>query len=298
MHQVFSNKKAIAVFVLPALLLFLLVGFVPIVQSVYYSLLDWDGISPGKFVGFAQYEDVFVRDTYGIQFMNSVWNTLYLAILSVCLQLPFAFFLALVLARGIKGEKFYRTFFFVPVTISSAVIGLLFLQILNPNYGILNVLLEQTGLGAWKRDWLTDDKTALTSIFLPAVWQWIGYYMLLMYAAIKGISEEMFDAARIDGASAVRTTFSVVIPLVAPIIQVCAVFAIIGSFKFFDLTFVMTNGAPAPATDVPSTLMYNTIFRRNMYGYGSVMAVFMVAECLFVYLVLQRMFRTQEERGA
>ncbi|WP_239618906.1 carbohydrate ABC transporter permease [Cohnella mopanensis] len=298
MQQVFGNKKAIAVFVLPTLILFIVVGFLPIVQSVYYSLLEWDGFGKGKFVGFALYQDLFVNDTYGIKFLNSVWNTFYLAILSVCVQLPFAFFLAHVLARGIKGEKFYRTFFFIPVTISSAVIGLLFLSVLNPNYGVLNIVLDQLGLGSWKHDWLTEDKTALSSIFLPAVWQWVGYYMLLMYAAIKGISEDLFEAAKIDGASGWRMTFSIVIPLIAPIIKVCVIFAVIGSLKFFDLTFIMTNGAPQPATDVPSTLMYNAIFRRNMYGYGSVMAVFMVLECLLVYFALQRLFRSREEEVA
>ncbi|MBD0380931.1 carbohydrate ABC transporter permease [Paenibacillus sedimenti] len=298
MQQVFGDKKAIAVFVLPALVLFILAGFIPIVQSVYYSMLDWDGIGKGKFVGLALYKDLFFTDTYDMQFVHSVLNTFYLAVLSLVLQLPFAFFLALVLARGNKGEKFYRTLFFIPVTISSAVIGLMFLSILNPNYGLLNTMLEQLGLHAWKHDWLTDEKTALSSIMLPAVWQWVGYYMLLIYAAIKGISEELFDAAKIDGASRWRTTFSIVIPLVTPILKVCIVFAIIGSLKFFDLTFIMTNGTPAPATDVPSTLMYATIFKRNMYGYGSAMAVFMVVECLVFYGVLQWLFRVRgEENG-
>jgi raffinose/stachyose/melibiose transport system permease protein len=298
MQQVFSNKKAIAVFVLPALVLFILVGFIPILQSIYYSMLDWNGIGKGEFVGLALYKDLFFTDTYDMQFIHSVWNTFYLAILSLCLQLPIAFILALILARGIKGEKFYRILFFVPVTISSAVIGLMFLSILNPNYGVLNVILEHIGLESMKHDWLTNDKTALASIMLPAVWQWVGYYMLLMYAAIKGISEDMFDAAKIDGASGIQTAFSVVIPLVTPIIKVCVVFAVIGSLKFFDLTFIMTSGTPSPATDVPSTLMYSTIFRRNMYGYGSAMAVFMVVECLVFYFVLQWLFkaRGEEER--
>lgn len=295
MQQVFGDKKAIAVFVLPALVLFILVGFIPIVQSVYYSMLDWNGIGKGKFVGLALYKDLFFTDTYDMQFVHSVWNTFYLAILSVGLQIPFAFLLALILARGVKGEKFYRTLFFIPVTISSAVIGLMFLSILNPNYGVLNAVLDHLGLHGWKNDWLTNDKTALSSIMLPAVWQWVGYYMLLMYAAIKGISEEMFDASKIDGASRWRTTVSIVIPLITPILKVCIVFAVIGSLKFFDLTFIMTNGTSAPVTDVPSTLMYSTIFKRNMYGYGSVMAVFMVVECLVFYVVLQWLFRTRGE---
>ncbi|CAH1208005.1 Diacetylchitobiose uptake system permease protein NgcF [Paenibacillus auburnensis] len=295
MHAVFGNKKAIAVFVLPALILFILVGFIPIVQSFYYSMLDWNGIGEAKFVGLKWYKDLFVDDSYDMQFVHSIWNTFYLALLSVCLQIPFAFILAYILGRGVRGEKFYRTLFFIPVTISSAVIGLLFLSVLNPNYGVLNVFLDKVGLGSWQHDWLTEEKTALSGIMLPAVWQWIGYYMLLLYAAIKGISEEIFDAVKIDGASALRSMFSIVIPLISPIIKICIVFAVIGSLKFFDLTFIMTNGNPAPATDVPSTLMYATIFKRNMYGYGSAMAVFMVVECLVFYYILQRGFKSYEE---
>jgi raffinose/stachyose/melibiose transport system permease protein len=298
MNQVFGNKKAIAVFVLPSLLLFAIVGFIPILQSLYYSLLDWDGIVPGKFIGFANYKDLFFTDTYGMEFGHSALNTLYLSLLSVVLQLPVALLLALILAKGIKGEKFYRTIFFVPVVVSSAVIGVMFLKIYNPDYGILNILLERIGLKSWTHVWLSDDKTSLISILLPVVWQYVGYHMLLMYAAIKGIPEDLYEAATIDGASGVRMAFSITIPLIVPILRVCVIFAVIGSLKFFDLVYVMTGGVPSPSTDVPSTLMYTTIFTRHMYGYGSAMAVFLVVECLVFYLVLQGVFKTREEKEA
>lgn len=295
MNQVFGNKKAIAVFVLPSLLLFAIVGFIPILQSVYYSFLDWDGIQPAKFVGFANYKELFITDTYGMEFDHSILNTLYLAILSVVLQLPVALLLALILAKGIKGEKIYRTIFFIPVVVSSAAIGFMFLQVYNPNYGILNIFLESIGLKSWTHNWLVDDKTSLISILLPVVWQYIGYHMLLMYAAIKGIPEDLYEAATIDGASGVRMAFSITIPLIAPILRVCVIFSVIGSLKFFDLVYVMTGGAASPATDVPSTLMYTTIFNRHMYGLGSAMAVFLVVECLAIYLVLQTLLKTREE---
>lgn len=298
MQQVFGNKKAIAIFIFPSLILFTLVGFIPIVQSVYYSLLDWDGIQPARFTGLSQYKDVFFTDTYGMEFNNAIVNSIYLAILSVFLQLPVALLLALILARGVKGEKIYRTLYFVPVLVSSAVIGMMFLKIYNPNYGVLSMMLEKFGLGNWTRDWLTDSGTALTSIMLPTVWQYIGYHMLLMYAAIKGIPDDIYEAAKIDGASGVRAAFSITLPLITPILKVCVTFAVIGSLKFFDLAYIMTNGAPNPDTDVPSTLMYSSIFSRNMYGYGSVMAVFMVVECLLFYILLQKLIKTHEDKEA
>ncbi|HCM25721.1 MAG TPA: sugar ABC transporter permease [Treponema sp.] len=297
MTSVFCDRKAIAVFVLPALILFLVVGFLPIAQSAYFSLLEWDGIGTAKFVGLSNYVDVFITDFFGIKFDHSIVNSVVLAILCVFLQLPAALALALVLASGIKGERAYRTIFFIPVVISSASIGVMFLKIYNPDFGVLNELLESAGLGVWKNDWFANERTALMSALLPVVWQYIGYHMLLMYAAIKGIPGELFEAATMDGASPIRTAFSITLPLIRPILRVCVTFAVIGSLKFFDLLFVMTGGSPSPATDVPSTLMYNTIFTRRLYGHGSTMAVFLVAECMVFYLVLQRTLKTREERG-
>ncbi|WP_270165614.1 carbohydrate ABC transporter permease [Paenibacillus sp. SYP-B4298] len=296
MHQVFGNKKAISVFVVPALILYFLVGFIPIIQSIYYSLLEWDGIQSPKFVGFASYKDIFITDTFGMEFNHSILNTLYLAILSVGLQLPIALLLALILARGVRGEKLYRTIYFMPVLVSSAVIGVMFLKIYQPEYGLLNILLKQLGLALWTRDWLTESHTALISIMLPIVWQYIGYHMLLMYAAIKGLPEDLFEAAKIDGASSVRAALSITIPLISPIIKVCVIFAVLGSFKIFDLVFIMTNGYPTVETSVPGTLMYSSIFNRNMFGYGSAMAVFMVVECLVFYLVLQKLVWTYDRK--
>ncbi|MEK4451944.1 carbohydrate ABC transporter permease [Paenibacillus sp. FSL L8-0506] len=296
MHQVFGNKKAIAVFVVPALILYILVGFFPILQSMYYSLLDWDGIQPAKFIGLASYKDLFFTDTYGMDFNHSILNTLYLAVLSVFMQLPIALVLALVLARGVWGEKLYRTLYFIPVLVSSSVIGVMFLKIYQPEYGLLNTILNQLGLSSWTHDWLMESGTALISVMIPIVWQYIGYHMLLMYAAIKGIPEDLYEAAKIDGASSIRTAFSITIPLISPILKVCVIFAVLGSLKFFDLVFIMSNGYPTPETSVPSTLMYSSIFNRNMYGYGSAMAVFMVVECLFFYLVLQKLIRTYDDK--
>jgi len=291
----FRDKKAIAVFVLPALILFLVVGFVPILQSVYYSLLKWDGLSSPIFVKLANYKDVFFSDFYGIGFSRSILNSLLMALMMVVLQLPIALLLALILAHGLRGEKVYRTIYFIPVVISSAAIGVMFLRIYNPDFGVLNVLLDRVGLSSLKRDWIANNRTALMSIILPVVWQYIGYHMLLMYAGIKGIPDELFEAAVIDGASPVRTAFAITIPMIKPILRISLVFAILGSLKFFDLVFVMTGGSPNPLTDVPSTLMYNTIFTRRLFGHGSTMAVFLVVECLVFYLLLQRTLRSPDE---
>jgi carbohydrate ABC transporter membrane protein 1, CUT1 family (TC 3.A.1.1.-) len=255
---------------------------------MYYSLLDWDGIGKGTFIGFKNYINLFVNNTDG--FVIAVKNSFILAVLSVFIQLPLSLLLALVLSRGVKGESFFRTTYFVPVIISTVVIGQLWMKIYNPNYGMLNTILKDIGLGSLAQPWLANTKTALGAAFVPIVWQYIGYHMLLMYAAIKSISPDIYEAGKIDGASEFQMATKITIPLIKPILQVCIVFAVTGSFKAFDLIYILTNGGPLHASEVPSTLMYSTIFDKYMYGYGSSMSIFIIIECLVVTLIIRKMF--------
>lgn len=292
MERVLRDKKAIMVFILPAFLLFALIVIAPIFLSGYYSLLKWDGIGKGTFIGIQNYIDLFVNSSEG--FGKSVINSIILAVLSVFIQLPIALILALVLASGVKGESFYRTVFFIPVIISTVVIGQLWMKVYNPSYGLLNTLLRSIGLESLEMPWLGDIKTSLAASFVPIVWQYVGYHMLLMYSSIKTIPDEIYEAAKIDGASPVRIALQITIPLIRPIIKVSMIFAIIGSLKVFDLVYILTNGGPVHSSEVPSTLMYNTIFHKYMYGSGSAMAVFIVLECLVFTLLVQKFFKVEE----
>lgn len=292
MNRVLNDKRAIMIFVLPSFLLFTLIVILPIFMSGYYSMLEWDGIGEGRFIGLKNFVDLFVNSSDG--FVKSVGNSLILAFLSVFVQLPIALILALVLASGVKGEGFYRTVFFIPVIISTVVIGQLWMKVYNPEYGLLNTLLNNIGLGSLTRAWLGEPETALIAAFIPSVWQYIGYHMLLMYASIKSIPDEIYEAAKIDGASAINTAIQITIPLIRPIIKVCITFAIIGSLKVFDLVYILTNGGPIHSSEVPSTLMYNTIFNKYMYGSGSAMAIFIVLECLVLTIIVQKFFKAEE----
>lgn len=292
MDKVLSDKKAICFFMLPALLFFLLIVIVPIIISFYYSLLDWDGIGKGTFIGIENYKTLFIPSNE--KFWISARNSFLYAGASIFLQLPFSLFLAIILAAGIRHESFFRSVFFIPVIISSVVIGQLWMKIYNTDYGLLNGLLRAMGLESMTRTWLGDEKTVLGATFAPMLWQYIGYHMLLLYGAIKSISPDIYEAAKIDGASPARVAFRVTIPMIRPMIRVCVIFALIGSLKIFDLVYVLTNGGPAGASEVPATLMYKTIFLRNQYGQGSALAVFIVIECLLFTILIQRAFRSQE----
>lgn len=289
MDKTLGNKKIICLFVLPAMVFFFVIVLMPIGISAYYSLLDWDGIGASIFTGLSNYSKLFIDNMDG--FLPSIWNSLILVILSVFVQLPIALLLAMVLASGVKGEGVYRTFYFVPVVISTVVIGQLWMKIYQPEYGLLNTVLRALGLGRLAGQWLADSKTALICAFVPTVWQYIGYHMLLFYGGIKAIPTDIFEAAKIDGANARQTAFHITLPLIKSTMKTCVIFATIGSLKVFDIVYIMTKGGPMHASEVPSTVMYNTIFRKNQYGYGSAMSIFIVGECMIFTFLIQRAFR-------
>ncbi|WP_339190339.1 sugar ABC transporter permease [Paenibacillus sp. FSL R5-0490] len=289
MNSVFSNKGTIAVFVLPTLILFCGIVLIPIFVSSYYSLLDWNGVGRGTFIGLDNYVEMF-KDT---RVLNSVKNSLLFAGASVFIQLPISLVLALILASNVKGEGFYRTVYFIPVLISTVVIAQLWSKIYNADYGLLNVLLQSIGLSSLAQDWLGQKDTALAASFIPTLWQYVGYHMLLMYAGAKSVSQDVLEAARMDGASRIRTAWSIMIPLMKPILKVSLVFSVIGAFKVFDLIYVLTGGGPFYTTEVPSTLMYATIFDTFRYGYGSAISVFIIVECLVCTILINSLFKTE-----
>lgn len=292
MNRVLSNKKAVFIFLLPALVLFLTIIIVPIFMSVTYSLTEWDGIGKKVFTGVDNYKELFLTNSDG--FWRAVKNSLIFAAGSVFVQLPISLILALILARGVKGERFYVSVYFIPVLISTVVIGQLWMKIYNPQYGLLNTVLRSMGLEQLTGNWLGDTKKVIFAVIVPVLWQYIGYHMLLMYASVRSISEEIFEAARIDGANGIQTALHITIPLMKPILKVCVTFAVVGSLKNFDLVYVMTGGGPAGASQLPSTLMVETIFSRNMYGYGSSMAIFIILECFLFAWLIRGAFRDNE----
>lgn len=293
MDKVRQNKIALIIFLLPATILFTIIIIVPILMSGYYSLLKWDGMTTGKFIGFDNYINLF-KDS-SIQFSKTLWHAVVIAIFSVFIQLPISLGLALILAKGIKGERFFLSVFFIPVLISSVVIGQLWLKIYNPNYGLLNAFLKTVGLSGWVHTWLGEEKTALAAVMVPILWQFIGYHMLLFYAGIKSVPKELIEAAQVDSATSWQVNTKIIIPQIKPIIRMCVIFAVVGSFKTFDMIYVLTNGGPAHASEVPSTLMINLIFGRNQYGFGSAVAVIIIILCFAFAIGIKRIFKVEGE---
>lgn len=279
-------------FLLPALVLFVGILIAPILMSGYYSFFNWNGFGPKEYIGLSNYKELFSSEAIG--FMKALGNSLMLAALSVFLQLPLSLGLALMLGKGIKGERAFLSIYFLPVLISTVVIGQLWLKIYNPSYGILNVALRSLGLDSLAKIWLGTKETALGAVFVPTLWQYVGYHMLLMYAGVRSVSPDLREAAKLDGATDGQVDWYIVIPSIKPIMKVCVIFAVTGSLKSFDLIYVLTNGGPLHATEVPSTLMINMLFLRNRYGMGSAIAVLLIALCFAFALIITAIFKERK----
>lgn len=284
---------AIFVFLLPGLLLFIGILIAPIAVSVYRSMYDWNGFSEGTFIGFNNYIELFTNGS--IKFITSLKNSLILAFFSVFIQLPLALLLALLLGRGVKREKTFLSIFFMPVLISTVVIGQLWLKIYNPDYGLLNRFLDAVSLGHLKHVWVGDVKTALGSIIVPTVWQYVGYHMLLMYAGVKGVDIDLREAAMLDGATKWQVDKYIIIPIIKPILRVSVIFAVTGSLKTYDLVRILTEGGPFQSTEVPSTLLENMLFLRNRYGMGSTISVMLIILCFAFALLITAAFKEKDD---
>ncbi|MBQ6388931.1 MAG: sugar ABC transporter permease [Mogibacterium sp.] len=292
MNKLYNNKWYVIIFLLPALILFCGVLIAPIGASAYFSFFDWNGFTDKIFIGFSNYKELFTSDSIG--FMKALGNSLLLAALSVFLQLPLALGLALVLGKKIKGERIFLSVYFMPVLISTVVIGQLWLKIYNPDYGVLNVALRAVGLDNLTRIWLGDKATALGAVFVPILWQYVGYHMLLLYAGVKSVPTELREAAMLDGATDGQVNRYIVLPYIKPIIKISVIFAVTGSLKSFDLIYVLTNGGPLHTTEVPSTLMISMLFLRNRYGMGSTIAVLLILLCFGFALLINLVFKEED----
>ena len=289
----FKKGITIFLFLLPGLALFVSILIAPIAVSLYRSMYDWNGFSEGTFIGFNNYVELFTNGS--IKFVTALKNSMWLAFFSVFVQLPFSLFLALLLGRKPKRERAFLSIFFMPVLISTVVIGQLWLKIYNPDYGLLNRFLDAVRLGNLKHVWVGDVKTALGSIIVPTIWQYIGYHMLLMYAGVKGVSTDLREAAMLDGASPWQIDRYIVIPIIKPIIRVSVIFAVTGSLKTYDLVRILTEGGPFQTTEVPSTLLENMLFLRNRYGMGSTISVMLILLCFAFALAITAIFREKDE---
>jgi raffinose/stachyose/melibiose transport system permease protein len=289
MKNVMSNKFVITLYTLPALLLILVLIYIPITLSGYYGLMDWDGIGEMKFIGLENYITL-VQDKV---FWTSTWHSFQLAIFSAASLLLYLG-ISLVLASKIKGSDLLRKIYLIPMLLSSVAIAQLWMKIFDPNNGMANRLLEILGVENTPL-WLADPEIALYSIFIPVIWQYAGFYILIYYAALKNVPDEVIEAAKIDGANALQIAFRIKLPLISGIFKVTIMLAVVGSLKYFDLIYVMTGGGPNGASEVIASYMYKEAFKLNNFGYGSALGFGLLVICLVMTWLTSKLTKSNDD---
>ncbi|GIO13755.1 ABC transporter permease [Cohnella xylanilytica] len=288
MDKVMSNKWAIALYVLPALVLILGLIYIPIAMTGYYGLTEWNGIGAQKWIGFDNYS-ALLQDSV---FWKSALHSLLLAAFS-CVSLLLYLIVALILSGRIKGANLLRKIYLIPMLLSSVAIAQLWLKIFHPTNGVLNSVLVSLGFDN-PPAWLADTSLVLYAIFIPILWQYAGFYILIYYAALKNIPSSLEEAARIDGANAWQIAFRVKLPLIMEVIKVTIVLAFVGSLKYFDLIYVMTDGGPNNSSEVIASYMYHKAFKAFDFGYGSAVGFFLLVVCLVATWLIRRATATKD----
>ena len=276
------------VFLAPGLLLFSIFTVFAILFAFYLTFHEWNILEPDKpFVGLDNYSEM-VSDE---RFRRSVINTLYFTGASVPLGMLVGLAVALLLNQPLRGRGFLRTLYFLPVVTPFVVVSIIWKWLYNGDFGLFNFYLLKTGLIDEPLAWLADKQLAMPSIVLMTVWTSVGFSMVVYLAGLQAIPEELYEAARVDGAGAWARLRHITIPLLAPTTVFLAVMGIIGSFQVFTQIFVMTSGGPVDKTTTMVFFIYESAFKFYEMGYASTLA-FVLFLMLLAFTALQlRLYR-------
>lgn len=277
-------------FLAPALVLYLAWIIGPTLYTFYLSLTNWDGISAPKFVGLANFQRLFTRDNL---FKESLVNNLRWLILFITVPTTLGLAMAMVFNGEMRGSKFYKVSFYLPLILSLPVIALIWSWVYNPRLGLLNQAL--TGLGvADPPGWLGDRRLAIWCVIVAAIWRQVGYVMVLYLAGLKNVDPTYLDAAQVDGCNRWDLFRHVLFPLLAPVTTIVIVISVIDSLRAFDLVAVMTRGGQS--TQVLANFMYIEAFNNYRMGYAAAIAVVLFAiSMVFIGFYLSRVVRDELE---
>ncbi len=286
------NKEALTAYgmLLPDVLGLLVFVFIPIIYAFYISLHNWNGLSEMVFTGFDNYTRM-IKDQ---RFIDSIWTTIKYALMYV----PGVFILALLLAALLnamhgKLQSFFRTAVFLPYAISTVIAGIVWSFMYNPMNGFLNQIIVWAG--GEKQRFLASTEQALPSVAVVGIWLVLGYNTILFLAAIKDIPKDYYEAAEIDGATAIQKFFRITVPLIKETSVFVLVMCAIGAFQAFDLINVMTAGGPASASTTSVLYIYEKAFTTFELGYSSALAFVLFIIIMILTLVQMKIIRSGEE---
>lgn len=254
--------------ILPAILVYGIFKLGPLIGGIYLALLRWDGIEDPRFVGLRNFDKI-LNDKLTLMVLG---NNVEYAVITVVGKIVLSLFLAIMLNQALRGRTFYRTGLFMPVVMSFVVIGILWRWLFNTEFGLINNLLENLGLGFLALDWLGDTNIALKSLTMVDIWKWYGFHMVIFLAGLQSIPDELYEAARIDGASVWQQFLHVTLPMLQPVMIVNVTISVMGAFNVFDIPYVMTEGGPANSTNVMALHIFLRGFKFYRFGFSAALS--------------------------
>lgn len=284
-----------ALFIAPAALALILTMAVPMADAILLSLQHWNGMTPPKWAGFANYLRLLHDET----FFRALWHTVYFTTSTVILQTILPLLIASLLNSGIRGSTVFRTLYFMPVIISLAISGLLWAMLFEPNFGAINSVLRAVGLGAYTPLWLAGTNTVMPSVIIVSVWQSLGFYLVIFFAALQSVPKELYEAAELDGANAWTRFMNVTVPTIRPVILIVVVLNTINGIKVFDQIWVMTAGGPNYASATLGTYLYAIAFgamgaSNSRLGYATAIAIVILVLSIVVSMIQIRLGRRRD----
>lgn len=273
------------IFSLPTLIFFIFFISIPVLFTIALTFASWKGfdINQIEFIGFGNYSQVFTDKV----FLKSFLNTVIFVVLTTFFLNFFGFIGALIIDQKIPGTRFLKNAIFLPVLLSPVIIGIMWSRMLDA-FGIVNKIIQAIGLTKLPILFLGNSKMALYTVIVATLWQFTGYDMLLYYAGLQGVPNELIEAARIDGANEFKVVSRIIVPTLSPVITVTLLLNIIGGFKVFDIVYIMTAGGPNRSSEVLATYLFQQAFRFNNMGFASVIAMVIVIISLIVSVIRLR----------
>ena len=278
-------------FLTPALIFFIIFMVYPFFQSLLLSFFKWDGIGAWEFNGVKNYIEMFTKDRY---IFIALRNTIIYSFSATFGTVVVGFILAIFIDSKIKFWRIYRIIFFLTYILSVIAVGLLWTKIFALD-GLLNSLLGVINLQKLQIAWLNNPIRSVLLMAFIGVWQYSSFPMVLFLAGMQNINEEIYEAARIDGASKLRTIFSITIPVLKDLFSIVIILQLIFSFKVFDIVYIMTGGGPASQTEVLGTLIYRYAFKQFKFGFASVLSVIMILLAIVYSFLYSRVSRYHSE---
>ncbi len=284
-----DNQGIWYLFLAPALIL--IIGFMiyPFIDGLQLAFYNWGGLGPRIYVGLENFTNLIKDKMFWQALRNTLQYAMFAGFGTVFLGLVFA----VAISQRIMGWAVFRFIYYLPVMLPGVVVGALWARMYEYNFGIINFILRHIGLANLAVTWLGDERFALWAIIIVALWQFSGFPMIVLLAAIENIPQDLHDTATIDGVSLIQRIWYLIIPLIKPVIVSISVLSLIGSLKVFDLVFIMTKGGPFNSTQVLGSYLFSKAYDANKYGYASAIAVAIFLIIFTLTYVYQRAVKVE-----